>query len=190
MLHSSGCHISESDFKNLFHNYKSRVYSYALLITHSKSAAEDLTQEVFMKCWACRDSLPHVNNVEQYLFAIVRNKSLNYLRNAARQKKLLLQLYSRMEPPAAATADEKIIQAQHGQLLDEAVGSLSPKRRMVYQLSRNEGLNHHEIALQLHCSTNTVKNHMAEALRSIRAYLAKNDSSIFITILLSFFLIK
>lgn len=190
MLNLSGCHISETDFKCLFDKYKTRVYSYALSITHSQSAAEDLTQEVFLKCWSCRKSLSRVNNLEHYLFTIVRNKSLNYLRNAARQKKLLLQLYSQMECPATAAADEKIIQAQHGQLLDEAVSSLSPKRRMVYQLSRNEGLNHSEIALQLHCSTNTVKNHMTEALRSIRTYLAKNDPFFVIIILLSLFILK
>jgi RNA polymerase sigma-70 factor (ECF subfamily) len=47
---------------------------------------------------------------------------------------------------------------------------------MVFQLSRDRGLNHEEIAGCLHLSRNTVRNHMVEALRFIRYYLGEHGS--------------
>jgi RNA polymerase sigma-70 factor (ECF subfamily) len=54
----------------------------------------------------------------------------------------------------------------------------------VFQLSRDGGLKHEEIAEQLHLSQHTVKNHMVEALRFIRRYLGQHGS---LLVLLFFF---
>jgi RNA polymerase sigma factor (sigma-70 family) len=72
-------------------------------------------------------------------------------------------------------------------LLRDALALLSPQRRLVYQLSRNHGLNHEEIARQLRLSRHTVKNHMVEALRFIRHYLGQHGSTLG---LILFFLIR
>jgi RNA polymerase sigma factor (sigma-70 family) len=64
-------------------------------------------------------------------------------------------------------------------LLERAITLLSPQRRQVYCLSRNQGMNYEQIAAQLQLSRNTVKNHLVEALRFIRKYLVKNGISLF-----------
>ena len=66
--------------------------------------------------------------------------------------------------------------SEYDRLLRDALDRLSPQRRMVYQLSRDKGLNHEEIAHHLHLSRHTVKNHMVEALRHIRHYLGQHGS--------------
>jgi RNA polymerase sigma-70 factor (ECF subfamily) len=137
--------------------------------------AEEITQEIFIKLWLCRDMLGTVDNLDAYILTIARNKTLNHLRKAAHDDRILLELGSRMEP-TGNNVDETALVADHHRLLQDALTSLSPQRRLVYQLSRDQGLNHFEIARQLHVSSNTVKNHLVFALKFIRKYLSVLNS--------------
>ncbi|HEY4154136.1 MAG TPA: RNA polymerase sigma-70 factor [Puia sp.] len=161
---------SAPDFKCLFDIYKNRVFRYAQAISHSPFIAEEITQEIFIKLWLYRDTLSRVDNLDAYIFRMARNKTLNYLRRAAHETKILKELQSRMIPENNNAAEHLLAADQH-KMLQEAITRLSPQRRLVYQLSRNQGLNHKEIASQLRLSPNTVKNHLVNALKFIREYL-------------------
>ena len=162
----------EDAFKRLFDTYKNRVYGYVMAITHSPYSAEEITQEIFIKLWLCRDALQQVDNLEGYIFTVARHKTLNHLRKAAYDSKLLRELQE-LAAPEVNNVDERTLVREYDELLTDALTLLSPQRRTVYQLSRVQGLNHDEIASHLHLSRNTVKNHMVEALRSIRHHLGR-----------------
>jgi RNA polymerase sigma-70 factor (ECF subfamily) len=162
--------MTEHDFKCLFDNYKKRVFGYVLTLSHSAFTAEELTQEIFIKLWLCRNRLGGVDNIEGYIFTVARNKTLNYLRKAAHESKALRELCSRMIPENNNVEERAIIYDRHKQLR-EALTRLSPQRLLVYQLSRDQGLNHKEIARQLHVSPHTVKNQLVMALKFIRKHL-------------------
>ena len=80
--------------------------------------------------------------------------------------------------------------SEYDRLLQDALALLSPQRRLVYQLSRQRGLNHEEIARQLQLSRHTVKNHLVEALRFIRHYFVQHGSVlvVFLVTIKNFFL--
>jgi RNA polymerase sigma-70 factor (family 1) len=170
MLRHQERYVSEDDFKCIFDTYKNRLYGYVLGITRSAYAAEEITQEIFLKLWLCRDMLGEVDNMEAYLYTIARHKTLNHLRKAAYDARLMKELQSAMQPEAN-NVEEYSLKVEYEHIVQEAVALLSPQRRLVYQLSRNQGLNHEEIAGHLQLSRNTVKNHLVEALRFIRNYL-------------------
>ena len=163
-------------FKRLFDSYKNRLYGYVLTITRSHYIAEEITQEIFIKLWLCRDILHEVDNLDGYIFTMARNKTLNYLRKAASDVKLLHHL-QQQALPENNNVEERALLSEYDRLLRDALSLLSPQRRLVYQLSRDNGLNHDEIASQLHLSRNTVKNHMVEALRFIRRYLGEHGAT-------------
>ena len=181
--------FAASSFNCLFDSYKNRVYGYVLAIAHSPYAAEEITQEIFIKLWLCRDLLHEVENLEGYIFAIARNRTLNYLRKATYDMRLLRELQELAGPEQMRSqnnnVEERALLTETDRLLRDALSELSPQRRLVFQLSRDGGLNHEEIAAQLHLSRNTVKNHMVEALRFIRSYLGRHGS----LLLLFFFLL-
>ncbi len=56
-------------------------------------------------------------------------------------------------------------------LINEAVQQLPPQQRIVFQLSKQNDLSYEEIARQMHLSKNTVRNHLAEAMKTIRFFL-------------------
>jgi RNA polymerase sigma-70 factor (family 1) len=176
--------LSADPFKRLFDSYKNRIYGYVLAIARSPYAAEEITQEIFIKLWLCRDLLPQVENLDGYIFTIARNRTLNYLRKAAYDTRLLRELQE-LAMPQHNNVEELALVTDYERLLRDALSMLSPQRRLVFQLSRDGGLNHEQIAEQLHLSRNTVKNHMVEALRFIRSYLGQHGS----LMILIFFLI-
>ncbi len=69
--------------------------------------------------------------------------------------------------------EEKNIQ----ELIAQALEQLSPRQREIFELSRNRGLSHKEIAEQLGLSVYTVQDHIKNALEKIRAYLIPFISS-------------
>ena len=58
-------------------------------------------------------------------------------------------------------------------IIAKVVESLSPQKKVIYKLSRQEGLSHQEIADRLGLSINTVNNHLGLALRIIQEAIHK-----------------
>ncbi len=163
----------EETFTSLFEAYKERLFGYVLAVAHSRYTAEEITQEIFLKLWLCRHDLHLVENPEAYLFTIARNKTLNHLRKAHHDDQLITELKRQMRP-CSNDVEEQVTLSESDRLLQEAVTLLSPQRQLVYRLSRNQGLDHQQIARHLQLSRNTVKNHLVQALRFIRTYLDNN----------------
>jgi RNA polymerase sigma-70 factor (family 1) len=171
--------FNDESFRRLFDNYKNRLYGYVLTIARSAYVAEEITQEIFIKLWLCRDILHEVDNLDGYIFTIARNRTFNHLRKAAFDSRLLRELQE-LAMPENNNVEERALLSEYDRLLRDALDHLSPQRRLVYQLSRDRGLNHEEIAHHLHLSRNTVKNHMVEALRHLRHYLGEHGSVLMI----------
>jgi RNA polymerase sigma-70 factor (ECF subfamily) len=165
--------LAEEHFNQLFHQYKDRVSGFVQLMVKDAHAAEEITQEIFIKIWVCRDLLEHVDNFEGYLFTIARNKTLNHLRKAAYDMRLMKELMGYMRE-AHNDVEESIQLRDYNKILNEGIARLPPQRRLVYELSRTQGLNHDEIASQLNISKNTVKNHLVTTLTFLRQHLVKN----------------
>jgi len=165
----------ENIFRNIFDTCKDRLYGYVLAVSHSTYTAEEITQEIFMKLWICRDMLASIDNIEGYIFTIARNKTLNHLRKAGNQASLLKEIQSHMNS-AVNDTEERASATELEKLVHEACNLLSPQRKLVYQLSRQKGLDHAQIAQQLHLSRNTVKNHLVFSLRFIRSYLGRHGA--------------
>lgn len=135
-------------FESIFHLYKDRIYSYVLAIVKSEDSTEEVTQEILIKHWLCREMLDQVENLDAYIYVIARNKALNHLRKAAYDIRLLNRLKSFM-PDEQNNIDDRMAVKDYELLVQQALSALSPQRRKVYQLSRGEGLNHDEIAERL-----------------------------------------
>jgi RNA polymerase sigma-70 factor (ECF subfamily) len=61
-----------------------------------------------------------------------------------------------------------VVYNEYQHIISNAVNQLPPQQRLVYSLSRDEGLKYNEIADQLNLSKNTVKAHLKKALSTLR----------------------
>jgi RNA polymerase sigma-70 factor (family 1) len=155
-------------FNELFRLYWDNIYSVAFSITKSKVVAEEIVQDVFLKIWLKRDQLTAVKNFDNYLFIIARNHIYNQLRVKAVE-------FTSVEAEATETPEKQLYLKETVQIITEAVKRLPKQQRVIFELSRNEGLDHAAIASRLKLSRLTVKTHMNKALHSIRGYLSRHN---------------
>ena len=159
-----------SAFRVLYERYQGKVFLFALRLTKSKSEAEEIVQEVFVKLWERRSGINIEKNFNAYILTITRNLVIDILKKAARDKTVQEKIYENMLKMQSASVD-LLIHKETERLHRLAIENLSPKRKVVYMLSREEELTYEEIAKKLNVSRNTVRNQMSESLKSIREFL-------------------
>ena len=174
---------SEESFKILFNNYNERLFYYISTIVKSPQVAEEIVMDVFLKIWLGKEIITQIENFDAFLFRVAHNKSIDFLRSAARDPKFKDLLWDQMQLSGYEKADASVLRKEFECKLREAVSLLSVQRRKAYQLSRNEEMSHEQIAQRLGLSKNTVNNHIVEAQRFIRSYLSKNLDIAYLLIL-------
>lgn len=158
-------------FRELYYEYKDRVYAYAMHFTHDKITSEEMVQELFLKLWLHREELSGIQNFEGYLRTITKNQCFDYLKKLAREQ----QLKQNLRNIANATEEqvESFVNCNcYEQLVQQALDRLPPRQKTIYKLSFYQGQRQEEIAEQLHISRNTVKVHLAKARSFVRKFLA------------------
>jgi RNA polymerase sigma-70 factor (ECF subfamily) len=167
-LIAGGC---ERSFRKLYDLYAAKVYTMAIGYLKSTIEAQDVVQEVFVKIWEKRGSLTGIDNFPAYLYVTTRNLLINQL-----QKKI--PVFDQNELTLPSTPDRHLLHQQLDYreltvLISKAITELPPRQQQVYRLSREQGLNHQQIAKKLSLSYDTVREHMSKALKNIRASLEK-----------------
>jgi RNA polymerase sigma-70 factor (ECF subfamily) len=162
---------SEQAFAILFKQVVPLLQPSVLKIVQSAEAMQEVIQETFIRVWLNRDQLPDLEKPLHWLFRIAANESYTWLRKQAIRKKHA-DGYAAQYSAENAGASELLTFKETRQLVQQAVDSLPPQRRLIYTMSRNEGLKPAEIAAKLNLSPSYVRNTLVMALQSIRAYLA------------------
>lgn len=174
---------SQGAFVALFHRYKSKLYGYTFRLTASEELAEDVVQDVFMKLWADYHSLAAIDNFGSYLFRASKNQVLNHFKRMAHETAIVSELFRDGEQ-GGNNAHEWLAAKEVEQVLKSVVEKLPPQQRAVYLLSREDGMSHEEISELLKISPNTVKNHIVQAMGTIRAQLRRHSDSLLAAVIL------
>lgn len=160
----------EGAFAALFHQWRDKLYFYILRITHSEAKAEDALQDVFTQIWLNRSRLQDIQSADAYLYSMAKNRAISCIRQMARET-LATAVLAQEDSQLVVLSDEQLIQKELQHTLHDIIHRLPPQQRLVYTLSREQGLKKEEIAARLNISASTVKNHMTHALRTIRQEL-------------------
>ncbi|NLR82343.1 RNA polymerase sigma factor [Chitinophaga eiseniae] len=176
----------EAAFRQLFEIYADRIYGVAYTYTKSAHLSEEIVQDVFVKLWLKRTALPGISKIADYIFIIARNRIINELRRLRLEKNYLRQLFAEEGDSLRSPESEYVLKESRG-LIAQAINSLPPQQKTVYQLNQLQGLKLNDVALQLGLSRNTVRNHLSRALQSIREYLHEHSDEQTILFVIIFF---
>jgi RNA polymerase sigma-70 factor (family 1) len=157
----------EKAFREIFDRFSPKVFVFALKLTHSRSMAEEILQEVFIKIWDNRHKLPEVEFFPSYLSAITKNHTFNVLKRIAQQQRAHVN-FSNKVPSIHSETEEGVIYNNYQEILSGIVDQLPPQQKTAYSLCHGEGLKYEEAAERMNISTLTVKTHMQTALRTIK----------------------
>jgi len=160
----------EAAFKALFTEHYKGMYSYACIILKDEAEAEEIVQSVFVKLWEKQSSLQIETSLKAYLYRMVYNDCMNYIKHQAVVLKFQKEKTYAMKNERDS-AEYKIASAQLNEKLSTALRELPEQCRTIFQLSRFEDLKYREIAVQLGISEKTVENQMGKALKTLRMKL-------------------
>ena len=152
------------NFSELYLTYYSKLVRFAKEFVIKEEDAENITQDVFIILWENRDFIEHIDNMNAYLFRLVRNKCLDYLKHKVFEQRYVESVQTSYEVDVVEDNDTEI-------LIRAAINSLPKRCRDIFLLSRVEGLKYKEISEQLGISVNTVECQMGIALKKLRIKL-------------------
>lgn len=172
-------------FEAIYERYHKPVYAYLLGFVKDNALAEDLTHEVFMKIWDIRGQVTLHTSFSSYLFRICHNKAINTLEKIASDNKLRNRVMLHLQTISSPEIQDAGKLKEYDQLLENALESLPPQRRKVFQLCREEGKTYDETASQLGISRNTVKEHMVKAQKALRSFLDEKGEIAFLLLVIA-----
>jgi RNA polymerase sigma-70 factor (ECF subfamily) len=171
-------------FDTLFHRYHARVFNFALQMTGSRDAAEDIAQTAFVRAYNGIRRLDDGQAFLGYVFRIVVNLVRDRARQAARKPWVrLMDLWrpdsggdsaaepvefadDTMDPQGALMADER------QKALTRAIRQLPDEFREVVVLHHLQGMGLGEIQAATGLPAGTIKSRLGRGRQRLREALA------------------
>lgn len=149
--------------------YMRQAFNLAYRVVQQREDAEDLVQESFLAAYQYLDSFDVGRPFGPWLMRIVLNRGANLRRSRARRT---------MEPEVegistAPSALELSERAEAREILTTALAALPERQRMIVTLFDVDGRTSTEIGEMLELAPGTVRWHLHEARRALRAALSR-----------------
>jgi RNA polymerase sigma-70 factor (family 1) len=167
-------------FTEVYEVYKDSVFAFAYSLTKSRETAEEVVQNVFLKLWEKREQLKIDHSFLAFVKKVTYNQVIDFFRKVKTDKALQQKIYLKIESIRSGS-EEYLLGKELEKLYRQAIETLPAQQKKIYLLSRESDLTYEEIANLLNLSRNTVRNHLAEAVKAIRCYVSyHSDLAVFI----------
>lgn len=168
---------SNMTFDNIYSEYYQRCFLFAKSYLHDEMLSKDVASEAMITLWTTMKT-EEVENVRAFLMTVIKNQSLNHLRNEhlrmeARENILNDELYEldfRISSLDACNPTD-IFSEEITRIVNQTLDSLPAQTRNVFWMSRYENKSIKEIADALSISVKGVDYHIGKALKALRANL-------------------
>ena len=157
-----------ASFESLFTPLANSAFGVAVRYTGNRADAEDLVQEAVLLAFRGFDSFEPGTNFKAWFFRILTNRGLNMRQSRA------LRTVSEIPDDTASSDDSPELSAEREELrtrLRDAVATLPERQQLIVQLFEIDGWTSAEVAKALGISDGTVRWHVHEARRALRAAL-------------------
>lgn len=156
-------------FGQLYDVYLDKIFRYVYYHVADKMAAEDISQEVFVKAWkAIKSCRGREDTFLAWLYRIAHNLTVDHHRRQSKCRSLEVQCRSNMTNPMEATEldlrELELVQALH---------YLPEEHQNVIILKFIEGFSNQEIGRMLNKSQGAIRITQMRALSRLRKHLTK-----------------
>ena len=171
-------------FDALVRQYDQAVLRLAMHLTGSEQDAQDIQQEAFLKAFRYLGNFRFECSFYTWIYRIVTNLCLDHLRRrkSRREDQAVVIDSSGEEMDLLTNVSDDRSGANPGRELDRkflgqrimmALGELTPRERMVFELKHYQGLRLRTIGEMLNTTEETAKNTLFRATKKLRAKLAE-----------------
>lgn len=178
LIHRISLNSDKEAFSELFKRYHSKLVSFANCILSDYEESEDMVSEVFVRLLQKNQELQDIENFEGYLYYSVKNQCLNQLKKNKRKKRLFTQLdYQDFNTGEYTQPLQQLLTMELREKITTCVDNLPQKRKLVYKMTKDDGLKTREVAKLLDITEKTVKKHLELAVRDLRTEIERYQSS-------------
>jgi RNA polymerase sigma-70 factor (family 1) len=169
----------EMAFKEFFDHYYPRLVQFSLTFVPGVIAAQEIVSDLLYKILKNPKSLVKVNDFDNYLYIAVRNQSRTYLKKNLHYAQMdsLDVKEDYLLPAKSPNPESALISEELFKLINKIIRELPPKRRVIFQLVKEEKKKYREVAEILNISVKTVELQMSLALKELRQEIADYQSS-------------
>lgn len=177
-------------FKELFRLLYPRLRGYCKLFITENSQSDDLIQETFMSLWENREKIDPGKSIESYVFIVLRNKCLNYLRqqrledNKIGLENIAVNELQYLYQLDFTEKEGKSLEEQMAESFRIAVDKLPEKMRYVFIKCKIEGNKQSLVAEELGISLKAVEKYISKAKGQIREKLLKQYPALALIIMM------
>ena len=158
----------------LFNEHRNRLFRFALRIMKDDLLAEDVVQEVHVKCWQNRDTVETIQNPGAWMMRVTKNLCIDKIRSRRRTTDLDAVSYqAESKDPVPDTAAEV---SDLMTVLRKMLEDLPPKQKLVFHLREIEGMQYKEISEVLNITVDEVKINLFRARQKIKEKLTSIES--------------
>lgn len=161
-----------SPASEIYDRYSGRIYNFAFRFLRNAEAAEDATQEVFVKMLRHANQFHGDAKLSTWLFSITANWCRDYLRKADNKIKESDDVLVTLPTPSDQAPDRRLEQRENEQRVRRALELLTAEQREAILLSRYQGLSYAEIAQIAGCSEGAVKTRVFRAMETLKKALS------------------
>jgi RNA polymerase sigma-70 factor (ECF subfamily) len=162
----------KSAFNALVERFRPRIYALALHLTGSRSEADDVAQEAFLRAYHQLGAFEGRSQFFTWLYRIAVNRALNRRRDHKRRADVTLddpRVQAAVSVDAFGDPRRAAELSQSYTRLVAALDQLSPTLRSTVVLVALQGLSHDEAGVILGCPAGTVAWRIHEARGRLRA---------------------
>ncbi len=175
-------HDDAAAFEQLMRQYQNRLLTVLEHLVGRRDQAEDLAQDVFLRVYRARKRYVPGAKFSTWLYTIAHNVASNALRSRARRREVhiaqqgnnstgVLSLEQLAKAASGAMPARLADKAEMGDVVRQAVATLSDNQRMAVLLSKFESMRHEEIGEAMQMSPQAVKSLLSRARGNLRALL-------------------
>ena len=165
-------------FAVLYDRHGRAAYSLAYRMMGERQAAEDLTQEAFLKVWRSAGGYrPERGSVRTWVLSIAHNRGIDQLRSMASRRRTQDRVEREALRSQPSEAFDEAWANRRRERVGEALGTLPPEQVEILELAYYSGHTHAEISDLLGLPLGTVKGRVRLAREALRDRLEPDGTA-------------
>ncbi len=162
-------------FARIYRTYFFDLCNFSYRYVKCKAVCEEIVQDLFLYIWKNRKEWNPDGTVRSYLYKSIKNRSLDHLKHKRVQENYASNFYEEREIRTSPQENMRLYKSEDRlkKAIHNAIESLPDQRKLIFKMSREDGLTYGEIADVMEISVKTVETQMGRSLKTLRKLLAR-----------------
>ncbi len=164
--------VDAKEFEIVFKSHYVKLSLYANRFINDIDISKEIASDSLTFLWEKRGTLSFTSSVTAYLYKMVQNKCMNYIKHQRIENEYVnYMIRNKLLDEIPEHDTNPYHEKELAEQIRQAIDTLPEKCKLVFEMSRFEYLKNKEIAERLNISQNTVERHITIALEKLRKSL-------------------